>query len=418
MELTRYSTRLRDAISRPVFRVTLANALYSASSFLVTLLLPFLLEGVIFEQTIYTIQMILFLTSILQSTLHVTLYFFYKSEPLESSQFYLLLTSIVLCLLFLGGFWFDNPLICWLNLSSLSEREQFLFHLSVFMTCVYAYNKGLNMASKSFVRMLIVSLVAVVARVVLLLLFYLIGIDSLSMILWGMFILPFVWELVEYFRSILRTYASWRLNREFVSRFLSYASRIATISILSLYADRIFMIKMKEGDPTFAAAIAFSFGFMGVLALLYTSLSSYFLSSLDMKKQDNLILYLDKLKRGLLFFLPFLLFLSILFALSIETFYPHLGRLYSVVAFISLIKVGLFSYLGMSSLLSRVLNLLRVEIGFNVLRVGLVWCVCNLFYTEEALLWYIVALMAQFVPELIMNVIIIRKVYSNNVLDA
>lgn len=396
-------------IASPLFRVTLANVLYSLSTFLVTLTLPYLLPS-IFQEAIYIIQMVLFVTVSLQSSLHVSLYYFYKVDQEQAMNLYMSLSTIILAALLGLAFWENNPLIQALNIADKTRAEQWTFHFAVICSCIYLYNKAVNLATQSYTRMFVVSLVAIVVRLLFLLLLWSSDVKRLEYVLLGVFILPFVWEFVEYGRQLYIVLKNYLLRKKFVRAFLQYAFQMILISTLSMIANNLFLIRIKELDAEFAAAIAFSMGFMGILTLLYSSCSSYFTAALDKEKPKAIKQYILKLNRFIPVYMVLSTLLSIGFAVFIRYAYSHLGLVYALVALITLLRSAMNTYVGLYTLLSQVLNLLKWEVGLNILRLIMVYALCKYQVFDEFLWWYIVVVIATTFPDWILAKVAILRI--------
>lgn len=127
-----------------------------------------------------------------------------------------------------------------------------------------------------------------------------------------------------------------------------------------MISDRIFLIYTKGTDVHFTTAIAFSAGFLGIISLFNSSFTNYFLSNLSSDRIDEIKFHVNRLKKMLIPYFGILLLICLSFSLIVYYMYPALKSTTAVVLFITLLRSGIISYLGMFSLLSQGIGLLKI----------------------------------------------------------
>ena len=90
--------------------------------------------------------------------------------------------------------------------------------------------------------------------------------------------------------------------------------------------------------------------------------------------------------------------------------YPNMGMIAPMVAFIILLRTGLISYLGMFSLLTKVMDMLNIEIALNVCRVVWTAVLCYMWQPENILIWFTIVTFMILLPELLLTIITIKRV--------
>lgn len=378
--------------------------MFSLSTFIINASLPKILEINTFNDFVYLFQMILFLTTICQFGIVISLYK-YIAECKDSAlnAFYVIISFINSFLIGLGLI--NNNFISeLLKLGPLSLSEHFIFYLSVVVSSIFLYNKGKNIAEHSYKYMLKISLSVFVLRIFSLMIISTFKINRLELLMLLLFVFPFIFDIVDYVKKSCRFWNLISVNIPLIKRFLIYSFKVWVISTLFLVTDRIFLIATKNVDPIFTTAIAFSSGFVGIIALFNTSLNNYFLSSFTTEKISEIKMYVKKLKRYFICYFPILLLICFSFALFFHVFYPTLGKNAVYVLFITLFRSGLLSYLGMFALLTKPLNLINIEIALNILRLIVTCLLCLCWHPDSLLVWYAVVMFTIPFPELILSV--------------
>lgn len=387
-----------------------ANVIFSISTLVVNLCLPKILEPSFFEEFIYVFQMVLFMTTVSQIGIVVGLYQFLEKHRLESlNAYYTAILFVNLSLLVLGLI-HGNIITSLLRLGALSNLEHLMFYLSIIASGIFLYNKGKNIADKSYKYMMKVAVTAFSIRLLVILALYFVNVTSLPLTLFLLFILPFIQDIKDYIVNSFR-YINWgRLNKNLTKTFLVYSLKVWLIASLFNVSDRIFIILTKDINIQFTTAIAFASGFIGIISLFNASFTNYFLSNLSHNRIDGIQIYLRRLKKVLIPYIGLLLFICFVFSIAVYYIYPTLGMIAAVVLFITLLRSGLISYLGMFSLLSKVLDLLNIEITLNILRIIVVYSLCTFWHPQNLVMWYAVVMFTIPFPELILAIIINHKI--------
>lgn len=415
-DILRFSrNRLGNLFQRNISYYVLANVLYSMSSFIVNLSLPFVLDTAFYSHFVYVFQMVMFMTGMTQLGIIVGLYRFIKQNRHEAlNVYYTILLFIYLTLLILGCITnnFINQLI---KIGQMSTVENLLFYMAIIVSSMYVYNKGKNVADKAYKYMMRVTLSAFIIRVLILVLLFFLHTTSLSLVLFLLFVLPFVQDVVDYIRNSFKHVSFKRLNRELLKTFMLYSLKVWLIGALFTTSDKIFLISTKGLDAQFTTAIAFSAGFIGIISLFNQTFQNYFISNLSPENPQNITRYIRRIKKMSLVYFVCLLFVAIAFSGIVYLFYSRLGMIASIVLFTTLVRAGFISYLGMFSLLTKVLDLLNVEILLGIARIAVVYCLCNLWHPENMLIWYIVVLFSVPFPEFVLSILVCRK--TNRITD-
>lgn len=364
-----------------------ANALYSLSTGLINLLSPFILYTGVYEDFIYVFHNIMMLTSIFAVGLVPTMLRFYKYDKKKYTCYYLLTSTVVYAVLLLLGLFVDNPLSAVLKITRSSLSENFIIYLSVAFSILYVFNRGLLTAQNRYKNITVGIVIIFVIRIVALLLIARLRITNFNLILLSLCILPFSYELVAYLKSVLKV--SWSPLKDY-GAFLVFGVKISIVGILFTSTNQIFLIHTKGVDGSLAAALSFAGGLVGIINILSTTMSSYFLGKLDARNEASIKSYLDKVGRFRgHYFLALLIVCSLIFAVILNI-YPTNASQVAWLCVVTLLQTGIIFYIGLYSLMTKTFNLLNRQLLMNLLCFASVFVVVSFvpFSAEFVVLEY------------------------------
>ncbi len=407
---------VNNIVNNGLVHYLLANMIFSISTFIVNACLPKIFIYEFYSKFVYVFQMVLFVTTISQAGLVVGLYKFIHTNQKQILNIYYTSIFVICTILLLLGVFDDNWVVVILKLTDLSEVENLMFFLSIMVSSIFLFNKGKNVADKAYKYMLRISVTSFGIRIIVLCVLYFLQITSLSITLFLLFILPFVQDIRDFFIYSIRYVRLGKIEKERLYSFLLYCFRVWSVGALFMISDRIFLIYTKGTDVHFTTAIAFSAGFLGIISLFNSSFTNYFLSNLSSDRIDEIKFHVNRLKKMLIPYFGILLLICLSFSLIVYYMYPALKSTTAVVLFITLLRSGIISYLGMFSLLSKVLDFLNIEIILNILRIVVVFFLCMFWQPENLIIWYAVVMFTLPFPELVLTILIDNKLkrYANN----
>ena len=136
---------------------------------------------------------------------------------------------------------------------------------------------------------------------------------------------------------------------------------------------------------------------------------NFYLSKFSRDNVEEIRVYVQKLLRYGLPYFGVILFIALCSAACVSYIYADMGSYTWKVLFILLIQTGTICYLGMFTLLAKTLNYLNLEVGLNIVRILLIWAICNLWTGSNMLVWYGVTQFLLMTPEIIISAFILGK---------
>jgi len=388
----------------------MANILFSVSTMIINILLPKILPTDVFTDFIYIFQMVFFLTTVFQIGLVVGLYHFIEQDRQKTLNIYYLSVGSLMILLLAFALWPDNPLLSALNLNGIGRGQQMAFFASVIVSEIFLYNKGKNVADKDYRYMMRISVTVFLFRMIALAVIGLTHITDISLILALVFIIPFVQDIRDFVVNSCRYVRLGLVSGNLLQQLLVYSLKVWVIGALFIISDKMFLISTKGLDVSFTTALAFCSGFVGIISLFNSSFTNYFMSNLSSSRIDEIRRHINRLFKLAPLYVLMLLVVCGLVSGGIFLTYPNMGMIAPMVAFIILLRTGLISYLGMFSLLTKVMDMLNIEIALNVCRVAWTAVLCYMWQPENILVWFTTVTFMILLPELLLTIITIKRV--------
>ena len=404
---------LKKVLRKPLFLYFTANAIYSLSTFVVTLCIPFIFEKDFFATFIYDFQMVLFLTTVTNLGIVSGLYKFIVRNRNDSLNIYYTILTVVYLLIFALGCVNGNIVSRLINLGEMTNEENFMFYISLLVSSMFVYNKGKNVADRNYRYLFQVTLTACLLRLFALIFLFLYPVHSLSLALFVLFVLPFVQDIKDHICNSSRYIHISAIKKEALLGFLSFSLRVWFIGTLFMVSDKMFLIGTKGIDKQFTTGLAFAGGFLGIISLFNQTFQNYFVSKLSCNNPAEVYAYLQRIKKLALPFFLLLLLICATVSFCADLIYSSLGEQIPILLFLTLLRAGLLSYLVLYSLLTKVLDLLNIEIMLNVLRFIVTYALCNFWQADNMLLWYTTVLFVIPFPEVVLAFLTNQKARRN-----
>lgn len=367
-------TKIKKYSNNNLFLFVCANALYSVSTGIINILSPIILERNVYEQFIYIFQNIMFLTTLFTGGLIPTLLRFYKMDNAVYKFYYQFSVIIILTILFLLSFWLHNPILSLLKIETYSYQDNLVIFLSIILSLLFIFNRGLATAQNSFRSMILNILIISVARMLSLFLIYWYNIKTVNLILLLTCIIPFVGELLFFLRKLMQT-SLCPFNK--YRQFIFFSLKISIAGITYLITNRLFLIASKSIGDTLAASVSFSIGLVGIIHILNTSFISFFIGKLDAREPHRITEYLQKIKSSTFYFALFLVIICISTFSFVYLYYPSEKFNTAIISTITIFQSAVITYVGLVTLLSKTYNMLNIQICINVICLSVVYFLTN-----------------------------------------
>lgn len=368
--------KLKKYTNNNLFLFVCANALYSASTGLINILSPILLEQATYEQFVYIFQNIMFLTTLFTAGFIPTLLRFYKYDNETYKSYYHISVLIIYLILLALSFWQHNPILSLLKISTYNTLDNLIIFSSIIFSLLFIFNRGFATAQNRYKSMVINILIITIVRTVAFILIYIYNISNVNVILISVCIIPFIGELFFYIKELVHLQIC-SFNK--YKQFITFSLKISIAGIIYLITNRLFLIASKSIDDTLAASVSFSIGLVGILHILNTSFVSYFIGKLDAREPHYISTYLHKIKKTTPLFISFLITICTLTFLFVYIYYPNNTINTAIISTITIFQSAIITYIGLITLLTKTYNMLNVQICINFICLIIVFILTNYF---------------------------------------
>ncbi len=371
-------------LKTPAILYTLSSLIYSFSTYIVMLLIPYKLDlGLMahFSAALNIVMMLSFIFEFGVVTSYLRYHQLYKTTHYINAtmQLIIFVLMIVVCETFLG-----DLLDHFLGGEKVDLDRRYIY-LSAFAILAWVFFKNIFLANKQIRTIFFNALFLTVARVGFLI-YILLSPTKLSLdrIYLYLFILPFGGIIFYNLKYVLSTLAQsrhyWKnsVHRHiFLKRFkgvLVFALTTYVISILYVYASRYPIVYLtKESATKLLAELGYAMSFGGMIIVFSVSLRSYLISKFNISNTDEISRYVKTMASYKYRMLFGSLIVSLLFALIVYFIKPAYMSIDTAYFVFILVEAYLLSaYLGMFSLLSKTFNFNNLELKLNLSRLAVV----------------------------------------------
>lgn len=363
--------RIKELGGKDISQFLYANVLYSISTGLISLLSPFVLaEEDVYENFIYIFQSILYLTSISTAGFAVALLRYYKYDSEKYSYYYKVAVSLIYILLIVLGLYHNNPLTGALHLQCDSYVDHFLIYISVAVSLMFVFNRAILTAKEEYKTITKDAVVISLLRIVMLGVVAAAKITDITLILFLVCILPMLQEVWVYAVKIVK---EKRTDMGEFPSFIVFAIKVSLVGIIFMTSTRLMMITTKSYSDSLAASLSFASGFIGIINILNTTLSTFYIGKLDARNLEAIGGYLSKVKKFFPLFSGVTIVASVAVYLFIWSTYPTNAVVTAWIGALTIVQSGLLFPLGLITLLAKTYNILNWQLAVNLTVCGLVY---------------------------------------------
>lgn len=366
-----------------------SNMVFSGSTYLVMLYIPFLLNVEKMAQLSIIYNAMLTLVFIFELGISVAFLRFYqikKNVLIISSVIQLLL---VLILITLGNTYLGGGLFSLLNFGDSGPSKE-IFFFAVICQLSWIFAKNILLSLKYYEYILILSVSVFMMRICSLYLLDTGNIDiDIENILIASFIVPFIpvamVTIISNIKNIITIrieYLSIRSIKIFSQqtiRFLKFSLFTYTIGLLYVLTSRYLMLYLSEnGNDAIIADLGYAMTFLGVITIFSVSFRTYYISIFKRNDKNSIHIYLDNYLKKIKILATFGVFISVAISIVFLLVKPEYLSINSAIfLLINLISSSLVLLFSLITFLARTMNYNSLELKINIVRLLLVCITCH-----------------------------------------
>ncbi len=409
----------------------LSSLIYSFSTYLIALLIPYKLHLETMADFSAAFNIIMLLSFVFEFGIVTS---FLRHNQIYYSAKYInafLHLGIFILILILGytslGSMFDTVF----GVGSIDIKQEYIY-LSVLSILMWVFFKN-NLLAKKNIRFIIInSIIILLIRVGFLIYIFMSEEDiSLNHIYLYLFIIPFIFMLilsikeniiymVEVVKSAYhdKRYISIMIKR--LKQFVLFSSVTYVITFLYVYAGRYPIVYVTENNMTvLMAELGYAFSFFGLVLVFITSIRSYLISKFNISDMDAIMIYVDKIQKVKLKFFLGAFVGSSLVAYMVYLIKPsYLSDRSVIFVFILILSYMLIAYFSLITLLSKTFNFNNLEFVLNSIRLLLVFLSVYFVFGEYPIIGFIMMNTSMVTVEYIFAQKVLYKVKKKGAVNA
>ncbi len=379
----------------------LSNLIYSFSTYLIALLIPYKLNTEGLADFSAAFNIIILLIFVFEFGLSIS-YLRYNQIYKISNQINAVLQLLIFSLLFLLSQTFLGTYADVLfGTQSVGVKQEYIY-LSIFALLTWVFFKNSMLAQKRVNFIILNSFIILIARVILLIYILFGDIDiSLNNIFLYLFVLPYslviLFNLKENISSIakksqtLKNSRYWKIFIKRTKQFIAFSALTFIINGLFVYTNRYAIIYLADnGLKSILAEIGYALTFAGLILIFISSLRTYFISKFNISNTDEISDYINMLLSYKVKFLSLGAVASILIAGIVYIIKPSYLTIDSVIyVFILIYSSVIVAYLSLFTLLSKTFNFNKLELILNIIRLILVIFAVHMIFARFPIVGFV-----------------------------
>lgn len=388
--------KLKDKFLGETSWFLVSNMVYSASTYLVGFLIPYLLNTDYMAFFSSGNQILMVLAFIFELGFSVSFLRFYQLDKtikyINSYLQFILFFLIVIIGLYFSSF-FDRLF----NIDELPV-DPALFYFLVIAQLAWFFIKNWLLAINKMKALVFHSVLIFVLRVLFLVHLYYLKEFSIKELFLETLLFPFAITLIHLFWVNTKLIVeSWKLYDVFSVSTIKKASvkvysflRFSLLSYISgflyLYAVRYMVIFMTGKNNMVVADLGYAMTFIGIILVFHTTFRSYLIARLSMDKADFIRSYIYNIKSMSKHFVGLIIISSVLLSYFVYLIKPGYLSFNTVIfSFILFMATFLNVYLGLFTVLSKTYDYNKLEVFLNIIRLAAVILITN-FMVESHLI--------------------------------
>lgn len=404
----------------------LSNVVYSASTYFVMLLVPYILTLKQMADFSSVYNVLLLMMMIFEFGLSVSFLRFHQIYKVIQLINAFSLSTVFIILLIVFYTPLNSLMISFFDLNTL-DFNLTLFFISLIVQLGWTFAKNIMLTQQRFRSIFVYSVLTLLIRIGGLIYFYYAHLEgaeiTLNFILLYMFILPFFFTpliLAAYIVQIFRTYRNHVINiRRYKSIFLHYLKRFIRFSLLSyfigmlyIFAGRYLILYLTEQSQTsLLADLGYAMTFLGIMTIASASFRTYFVSKFHLGDMESIRTHLSTFSQHLKTYTISILFISAFISLMVYIVMPsYLSIRSPIFVFIMLFSYGIIFFLSLITFLARTMSYNRLEIGINAFRLIATIIIARTIFIPYPILGFILINTILLLAEMYFAYVILKKI--------
>lgn len=412
---------LKDKLLSETSWFLLANIIFSASTYVVGFLIPYILDTNYMAFFSSGNQILVVLSMVFEFGISLSFLRFYQLEK-SSKYIFSILQLCLLAFLIVIALFFSKYVNQLFNIDDLPVNEK-LFYLIIIGQYGWGYIKTWLLATNEIKKMTVHAIIIFVLRVVFLVHLYLIREFSVTQMLLETLLYPFIPSLLHQSyltgKALLESLVlikkkEFMTVKEFFNKvydFLQFSILTYLANFFFLYTGRYLMIYLTGKDNVALADIGYSMTYIGIILVFYSTIRNYLVARLSKNKSDFIQSYITNLKS--LFKYAFAFFLVLSFGLSslVALLKPHYLTFNTVIfSFIFFMATFINAYIGLFTVLSKTYDFNKMELSLNIMRFILIVAITNFIVSRNILLGVILINIVMILIEYLFAAIILKRI--------
>lgn len=413
--------KIRPLFQRDQTIFLLSNIIFSASTYAVMLLLPYLLSIESMAEFSSAYNAMIILLFIFEFGISVSFLRFYQIYRITFFINLLAQSAVLIFLIALMLTPLGKGIIGLFHIDT-SPEGVFLFFAALIAQTLWTFAKNILLSNRNYHAIFYHSLIILTLRILLLGYLYYVGDVSLITILITMFILPFLitfiipilsaHRIITEFKPYFRHKRMQKILLFYLKRFVQYSFLSYLIGVLYIIAGRYLIVYLTEKHETaLVADLGYAMTFLGIIMIASASFRTFFIATYHLGDMQSITYHLERYLGNIRSLSLYILLISFLLSITVYLIMPgYLSYRAPLFVFIMTSTYGIIFLFSMITFLARTMSYNRLEITINLIRLLIIILITHLFFRASPLFSFFLINASLLGMEVVFAYLILKKV--------
>ena len=400
----------------------LANIVFSASTYLVMLLVPYMLTVESMAEFSSVYNALILLLGIFEFGIPISFLRFYQMYKITYLINTVLQMTILITLVIATFTPIGSLLLKGFHLGQ-STISNPLFFIALITQVGWSFSRNILLTERRFTYIFILSGLILLIRGILLGYLFFQETLFINSILITMFIIPFIpvfyilltngIEIITQLNNTINYNRTKKIFMFYLKRFIKFSFMTFIIGVLYVFSGRYLIIYLTEMHQiAMLADLGYAMTFLGIMSIASASFRTFFVAKFHLGDKSSIILHLDQYIGQMKLFVFYAITIAALLSAMVYLIMPnYLSINAPIFVFIMTVTYGIIFLMSLITFLARTMNYNTLEISINLIRLIMTVIITRFIFLENPLLGFLLINLVLLLGEVFLAKIILKRLH-------
>lgn len=398
----------------------LANIVFSASTYMVMLLVPYMLTIEFMAEFASVYNVLILLLSIFELGIPFSFLRFYQMYKITFLINTVLQITVLTSLMITTFTPIGTHILTYFHLDE-SHLNTPLIFIALIGELSWSFARSILLSERKFTLILTLSCSIFIIRAISIGYLYFSETLSINTILISIFTLPYISVFYIVLSNSVKILsqtnfiANYRRTKKifffYLKRFMKFSFLTFIIGTLYVFSGRYLIIYLTEKHQiSMLADLGYAMTFLGIITIAAASFRTFFVSKFHLGDKKAILLHLSNYMRQIKIFIFLTIILSAILAIIVYFIMPnYLSINAPIFVFIMTTTYGIIFLMSMITFLARTMNYNVLEFTVNLTRLIIVILIARYAFLDHPLLGFLLINLVLLLGEIVFAKIILKR---------